>query len=108
MHVIAKMNFVAFHVARSWQCDPARFFFPSRVLIFAAILYKVVMYVAAFLKMHLRKLLVIKKKYGNTSCNKIKKKVLVLTAQKTEIVKRRKLTPLYISLIAELFFRYSG
>ena len=32
------------------------------------------MYVAAFLKMHLRKLLVIKKKYGNTSCNKIKKK----------------------------------
>ena len=65
------------------------------------------MYVAAFLKMRLCKLLVIKKIYGNTSRNKINK-ILVLTAQKTEIVKRRKLTPLNISLIAELFFRYSG
>ena len=74
MHVIAKMNFVAFHVARPWQCDPGRVFFPSRVLIFAAILCKVVMYVAAFLKMRLCKLLVIKKIYGNTSRNKIKKK----------------------------------
>ena len=65
------------------------------------------MYVAAILKMRLCKLLVIKKICGNTSRNKIKK-ILVLTAQKTEIVKRRKLTPLNISLIAELFFRYSG